>query len=231
MKANTHSLIIDQSAPFADELSLELSLLTNSFEKTFHKKGEVLFREDHPAWCMYYIETGKVKLFKYGTDGKEQIIKLAHAGEFLAYASLLHHTKYNVSATIIEDATLIVIPKEDFMDMFSQSSLIASYFTQLLCQDIIDTEKRLTDMAYRPVRGRLAEVLLSLDKIFHQENEEEEDFISLSRQDLASLLGTAKETVIRILSEFKGAMLITTDGPKISILNPQGLLHISLFYN
>ncbi|MEK6481824.1 Crp/Fnr family transcriptional regulator [Catalinimonas sp. 4WD22] len=231
MKANTHNLLVDQNYFFTDDLSLEFSFLTNSFEKNFHKKGEVLFREGHPAWCLYYIETGMVKLHKYGIDGKEQIIKIAHAGEFLAYASVLHHTKYNVSATIIEDATLTVIPKEDFMEIFGQSPLIASHFTQLLCQDIIDAEKRLTDMAYRPVRGRLAEALLSLDKIFHRDNEEEEDFISLSRQDLASLLGTAKETVIRLLSEFKEEMLITTDGPKISILNPQGLLHISLFYN
>lgn len=209
----------------------ELEQLKSGFERVSYRRGDILFRECSSAWGLYYIESGKIKLYKIGSDGKEQIIKIAHQGEFVGYTSVLHDTKYNTSAAVLEDAVLTFIPKQDFLDAFGHSSSVAQHFTALLCQDVVEAEQRITAMAYRPVRGRLAEALLSLDKIYEQEDEREESFICLSRQDLASLLGTAKETVIRLLSEFRQELLISTDGTRISVLNPQGLMKISHLYD
>lgn len=210
--------------------SAYLRQVTESFDKSFYKKGEVLLRERNPAWGVYFVNTGKLKLYKLGSDGKEQIIKVARDGDFIGYSSVLHHTKYNVTAALLEDATVTFIPKADFMDLYASESAFAEHILQLLCQDVQQAEKRITDMAYRPVRGRLAEALLTLDTIYQHEDDELEDFINLSRQDLANLLGTAKETVIRLLSEFRQERLITTDGYRISILSPEGLRAITQMY-
>ncbi len=212
----------------ASSAGFSLEAFTMRFDKTFYKKGETVFKEGSRAWGLYYIASGKIKLYQYGSDGKEQILKIAHSGEFLGYTAVLNHTRYNVSAAALEDAILIFIPQQDFLESFTRERAIAQHFTQLLCRDIIEAEQRITAMAYQPVRSRLAEALLSLDKIY--EKEEETSFINLSRQDLASLVGTAKETVIRMLSEFKEEMLIATDGHKIAVLNPKGLMRISQLY-
>ena len=208
-----------------------LAHLQHDFEVVHYKKGQILFQEGHTPWGLYYIQQGKVKLYKYGSDGKEQIIRIATAHEFIGYTSLLNDKRYHVSAAVIEDAAVAFIPRQDFLDIFGTDSHVAQHFTHLLCRDLIETEQRLVAQAYQPVRGRLAEALLSLDGLYEKEDGEEESFISLSRHDLASLLGTAKETVIRLLSEFKSENLITTDGQLISVLNPQGLLHISHLYD
>jgi len=209
----------------------DLRNITDCYEKSFYKKGEVIFRESNPAWGVYLIHTGKLKLYKLGSDGKEQIIQVASAGDFIGYTSVLTHSKYNVTATILEDSTLAFIPKADFTSLFAKNPTFSGHFLHLLCLHVQTAEKRITDMAYSPIRGRLAETLLALDKIYQQEDDDQEDFITLSRQDLANLMGIAKETVIRLLSEFKYDRLITTDGYRISILDPNRLKSIAFMYN
>lgn len=208
-----------------------LNHLQHDYEVVHYRKGQILFQEGNTPWGLYYIQSGKVKLYKYGSDGKEQIIRIAGNQEFLGYTALINDMKYHVSAAVIEDADLAFIPRQDFQDTFGNDSQVAQHFTHLLCQDLVKTEQRLVDQAYRPVRGRLAEALLSLDTLYEAKGSDEESFIKLSRHDLASLVGTAKETVIRLLSEFKSEHLITTEGQLISVLNPQGLLRISQMYD
>jgi CRP-like cAMP-binding protein len=205
--------------------------LQHDYETTTYTEGQMLFQEGHTAWGLFYIRKGKVKIYKYGSDGKEQIIRIAGAGEFVGYTALLNDMKYHVSAAVIEETTLVFIPRQDFLDTFSQDPKVAQHFTHLLCRDLVTTEQRLVAQSYCPVRGRLAEALLSLDRLYEKKNSDEESFIKLSRHDLASLLGTAKETVIRLLSEFKSEQLITTNGRVISVLNPQGLQKISHLYD
>lgn len=214
------------SAPYS-----AMNQLQHDYETVSYQKGQILFQEGHTPWGLFYIQTGKVKLYKYGSDGKEQIIRIAGAGEFVGYTALLNDMKYHVSAAILEETTLAFIPRQDFLDTFGQDSQVAQHFTHLLCRDLVATEQRLVAQSYRPVRGRLAEALLSLDRLYEKKNSDEESFIKLSRHDLASLLGTAKETVIRLLSEFKSERLITTNGQIIAVLNPKELLRISHMYD
>ena len=204
--------------------------LQHGYETVTYAKGQVLFQEGHTPWGLFYIQSGKVKLYKYGSDGKEQIIRIAGAGEFVGYTALLNDMKYHVSASILEEAVLAFIPRQDFLDTFGRDTRIAQHFTHLLCRDLVETEQRLVAQSYQPVRGRLAQALLSLDRLYEQPDSDQECFIQLSRHDLASLLGTAKETVIRLLSEFKADQLITIQGQMISVLNPQGLQHICRMY-
>lgn len=208
-----------------------LDTLPHDFETTTYQTRQILFREGYTPWGLFYIHTGKVKLYKYGSDGKEQIIRIVGRGEFIGYMALLNNTKYHTSAAIIEEATLAFIPRQYFLDTFGSDSRVAQRFTHLLCRDLAATEQRLVAQSYRPVRGRLAEALLSLDRLYERPGSDEESLIKLSRQDLASLLGTAKETVIRLLSEFKAEQLIATRGQVIAVLNPQELRRISRLYD
>lgn len=222
---------LSENASTTLTLSSGLNQLKNGYDIVSYQKGQILFREEHAAWGLFYIYEGKVKLYKYGSDGKEQIIRIAGRNEFIGYNALLNDFSYHETASVIEDTNVAFIPRQDFLDIFTTDKTVSKYFTHLLCQDLVDTEKRLVAQAYRPVRGRLAEALLALDNLFEPEDQNEETFIRLSRHDLASLLGTAKETIIRILSEFKAENLITTNGQTISVLNPYGLQRISRMYD
>ena len=204
--------------------------LQHDYETVTYQKGQIVFQEGHTPWGLFYIQEGKVKLYKYGSDGKEQIIRIAGAGDFLGYTALLNDMKYHASASILEEAVLAFIPRQDFLDTFGEETRVAQHFTHLLCRDLVATEQRLVAQSYQPVRGRLAEALLSLDSLYEKKDSDEESFIKLSRHDLASLLGTAKETVIRLLSEFKSDQLIAIQGQVISVLNPKGLQHICHMY-
>ncbi|MDN5205060.1 Crp/Fnr family transcriptional regulator [Fulvivirgaceae bacterium BMA10] len=210
-------------------LPSKINKLRTYFESTFYKQGQVVFNESNTPRGLYYIESGKVKIYKYGSDGKEQIIRIAKPGDFLGYRELLTNTRYTVSASILEDAVLAFVPKEDFNNLLREDADFTTFFTQLLSRDLAEAEEKMVALAYKPVRGRLAETLLELDKVF--ENENKKNLISLSREDLANIIGTAKETVIRLLSEFKSEKLININGRTIRVVDPNGLLRINNLYN
>lgn len=206
-----------------------IDIFNHGYDTVFYERGQLVFRENSTAWGLYYIESGKIKLYKYGSDGKEQIIKIVRSGQFLGYMALLNGGKHHISALVLEDAVLRFIPKEIFLQEFGSRCDVAQYFSNLLCQDLMEAEDRLVSQAYRPVRGRLAEALLSLHKTYQENNGK--STIKLSRQDLASLMGTAKETVIRILSEFKEEKLIASDGQDITVMDTQGLMKVNQLYD
>ena len=226
---------ISGTLTFDNTFSNKMNQIKENFESIFYKKGQILFNEGNLARGLHYIESGIVKIYKYGSDGKEQILRIAKKGDIVGYKSLLSDTNYNVSASILEDARLTYIPKEDFLDLFKNDQEISSNVMRLLCNDLVNIESKMVSMAYKPVRGRLAETLLELDGMFHEHKEDQKSkkgsFIQLSREDLANLIGTAKETVIRLLSEFKTEKLIKTEGKKIAILDYQGLMRIDNLYH
>jgi len=198
---------------------------SKEFETNLYAKGQVVFRIDTMPHGLYYVKSGKVKVFKYGNDGKEQILTIAGAGGYLGYKDLLADRSFTSGAIVVEDAVLVFIPKADFFQVF-KSDDASDYFTHLLCKDLVEAEERMVSMAYKPVRGRLAESLLSLCVTYREGHG-----IDLSREDLANFVGTAKETVIRLLSEFKAEKLIHIEGRSIEVLNLKGLNKIHNLYS
>jgi len=149
----------------------------------------------------------------------------------LGYKSLLTDTKFNISASIVADARISFIPKDDFIHLFRTDTEIADRITQLLCTGLVEMESKVVSLAYMPVRGRLAETLLKLDDVFGDERQTASNKIKLTREELANLIGTAKETVIRLLSEFKSEKLIKTEGKIINVIDPQGLIRVKMLYH
>ncbi len=208
-----------------------LCTLSESKSTIAHNKGQILFLEGTLPMGLFCISEGKVKIFKTDDSGKEQIIRLAKEGDFLGYRALLSGEKYNSSATILEEAKVCFIPKSSFNELVSKDINFQNRLMQAVCHDLGVMEQKMADMANKNVRQRLATTLLMLKDTYGIDGAESTSIdIALTREDLAQIVGTATETVIRLLSEFKKDQLININGKKISIINPDGLAkEIDLF--
>lgn len=189
------------------------------------KKKEMIFHEaDHPTY-LYFINSGKVKSFRMNEDGKELIVDLYNQGDFFGYMPLLEGIPYRESAVALEETEVALIPKSDFNLLLQSNRDVAGKFIKLLSNNISEKEDKLLRIAYSSVRKRVAEALTQLHDKYNTEKVEPFT-ISISRDDLASLVGTATETVIRTLSEFKEEKLIEAKASNITILDPKGLANL-----
>lgn len=167
---------------------------------------------------MYYVIKGKVKAYKSNDNGKELVTELYRPGDFLGHVAILENSVYKRNAEAMEDTELAVIPREDFMDLINNHPQALRKFVQLLASDITQKEERLINMAYNSLRRKVADALLALQSKYKESNEQEFS-IDISRESLASISGTATESLIRTLSDFKQENLIAIRDGKIFITN------------
>ncbi len=205
-----------------------LTKLKDLGELQFYKKSQILFNPGAIARGIYLIDSGKVKVSKFGIDGKEQIIKILTKGDVTGHEALLYENRFNEYAEVIDDAEIFYVSRDDFNTLCRRDDDVLIYFTKLLCKELNEVEERLVSTAYEPVRGRLANLLLELDGVYG--GTEGRGVITLCRSDLARMVGTAKETTIRLLSEFKNEGLITMKGTGIIINDMEGLKNIIALY-
>jgi len=195
----------------------ELLKLSEDRRTKLFKKRELIFEEEEYPRYLYFVKTGKVKVFKTNEEGKEYIIALHGPGEFFGYLDLIKDERYTESAAALEDTELHLIPKEDFNKLLHANRDVASQLIKMLANNVTITEEQLLNLAYNSVRRRVANALLYLS-----EKEGKED-ISILRDDLARIVGTAKESVIRMLTEFKEDGYIQISGGAIHILDKKKL--------
>jgi CRP/FNR family transcriptional regulator len=170
-------------------------------------------------------------VYKTASNGKEQIIHLAQKGDFLGYAALLGEENYSNSSMIVEDAKICFVPKETFMNSLLHNTPFLRRITKSLSHEIGVMEEKLTDATQKSIRERLAFVLLQLGDSYGVEGGENQRIdLILSREEIAGIVGTATESVIRLLSEFKKDNLIDLEGKKIIIKDKRGLARLSDFY-
>ncbi|EMS34805.1 transcriptional regulator, Crp/Fnr family [Mariniradius saccharolyticus AK6] len=234
--------VLEKSTPCELCMSRKFSLFANLSEphlchlsdhKNFitHKKGQILYYEGTKPLGVFCINDGVVKVFKTASNGKEQIIRLAKKGDFLGYTSLLGEEAYSNSATIIEDAKICFVPKESFLKVLAEDTEFHRRVTKALCHDLGIMEDKLTDATQKSIRERLAFTLLKLSETYGIDGEAGEKIdIVLTREEIAGLVGTATETVIRLLSEFKKDDLIDFQGKKIIVQDKKALARLSDFY-
>jgi DNA-binding response OmpR family regulator len=185
--------------------------------KTYKKKMEIFAEGDIPA-NIYLVKSGNVKVFKSHPDGKELITNLYKSNDYFGFESILENTNYGETAVTLEDSELIIIPKHDLLSFMYGSPEIARAFVSMLCKKVEEKESQLLNLAYNSVRQRTAEALLKVYKL-----RESEKKLSISRDDLSKMVGTAAESVIRVLSEFKEEGHIEIESGKIQILQPAKL--------
>jgi CRP-like cAMP-binding protein len=186
------------------------------------KKKDVIYQEDAFPSSLFFLNSGKIKTSKANENGKELITGLINSGDFFGYSALLEEAPYTESATALDDSEVYVIPKEDFFALLHNNKEVSAAFIRLLSNDVKEKEDRLLRLAYNSVRKRVAEAILLLRKKYSGESEKNFS-MAVSREDLAGLAGTATETVIRTLSDFKDEKLIDIKGSTITLLNPEKL--------
>ncbi|MBC5774793.1 response regulator [Pontibacter sp. KCTC 32443] len=197
-------------------------LLSDNRKVTVFKKKQQLFMEGYRPTALYFLNKGKIKTFKANEEGREYITNLYKDGDFIGYLDLLEETPYRESAVALEDSEVYIIPKEDFFSLLNHNRDIANKFIKILSDNLADREERLLKLAYNSVRKRVAEALLLVEKQYQQQAGNKTQ-ISITREDLASIVGASKETVIRTLADFKDEKLIDSQGSRIFILNSEKL--------
>jgi CRP/FNR family transcriptional regulator len=185
---------------------------------SFYKKQQPLFIEGSFPRGVYCLNQGKVKVFTRGEEGKEQIIHIAKEGEIIGFRAMLSGDSYRVSATALEESNICFIGKEDFLTMMDTNPTLRSGIIKELSKELGDRAVFITNMAQKSVRERLAFSLLLLQDVYGSEP------INLSREDMANFVGTATETLIRLLKDFKEEGYISVQTRKIKLLNTEGLM-------
>ncbi len=196
----------------------DMNLLFWGEDVHFLKRGSVIYSEGDSAKGCYFLFSGILKVFKTGIEGKEQIIKFGKTGDLIGFRSVLSKERACTSAKVIEDATVCFIPGNVLTKLIQENSNFAMELMQITCKELGEANDYITDIAQKTVRERLAEILVQLENTFGL-TEDNTLKIALTREELANMVGTATESVIRLLSEFKSDKLIELNGRKIKILN------------
>ena len=188
----------------------------------FFNKGEALFEEGSNVDGIYFIENGTAKLYKLGFNRKEQILRFIKEGDIIGYRALLIGEAYQATAEAMSDLQAIFIPSDVFLHLLEVDSQLSYTMLQKISFELGESSNTVTFLAQKTVRERLAEVLLLLEQKL---GTDPEGFIkiSLTREEIANLIGTATESAIRLISEFKQDDYIAVEGRNIKILNHEKL--------
>lgn len=187
------------------------------------KKKEIIFYEGNLPHGLFFVNSGKAKTYKTNEDGKEYITGLYKEGDFIGYIDLLQNTNYTESAMAMEDSEICLIPKQDFYKLLNSNRDVSIRFIKMISNNLVEMEERILKLAYNSVRKRVAEALVMLEDKFKEKSEGVEFNMNIPREDLANIVGTAPESVIRTLSDFKDEKLIEIKGSNIKIVNSAGL--------
>ncbi len=200
----------------------EMDMVNFEKECNYFKRAEILYHEGRRMTGFYCVNKGVVKIYKTGIDGKEQIIAFAQRGNILGYRSILSNENACTTAKVIEDGILCYLPAHLLLELVNNNPGFSFEVMKLACQELGEANSYITDIAQKTVRERLAEVLILLKEKFGLDSNNTLQ-ISLTREELANIVGTATESVIRLLSEFKSDGLVELNGRKIKILDIQAL--------
>jgi CheY-like chemotaxis protein len=190
-----------------------------------YKKRQTIYTEGNHPINLFYVEKGKVRIFKRNDDGKELAVDLYNTGDFFGYVPLLEGGLYKETAEALEDSEVAVIPREDFEELMSNNLDVAAQFIRLLAKNVTNKEQQLLGLAYNSLRKKVAEALVNLSRKYN-DRREEPFAIEISRDNLATIAGTATESLIRTLGDFREEKLIDIREGNIVILNEKKLTNM-----
>lgn len=189
------------------------------------RKGEVIFEEGETLNGVYCVRDGICKLTKLSANGKDQIIKLVVKGELLGQRSIVSDESANLRATALNDMEVCFIPKAEILSDLKKNPDFTLDVLQHMAHDLKEADDIIVNMAQKSVRQRLAEALIHIHDSFGT-NPDGTLSVILSREDFASIVGTATESAIRVLSQFKKEGYISTIGKQIKIEDINGLSRV-----
>lgn len=193
--------------------ALNLDDLCKDKKAKSYKKRAELFSEGDIPQHIFFVKSGNIKTFKSHAEGKELITNLYKTGDYFGFEPMLENNAYQETAVAMEDSEVILIPKNDFLILVNTHSDVSASFISMLCRKVSNKETQLLNLAYNSVRQRTADALLKVGQLADSSEK-----ISISREDLSKIVGTASESVIRVLSDFKNEGLIEIESGKIKVL-------------
>jgi DNA-binding response OmpR family regulator len=201
-----------------------ISQLSEQYNTDNYSKKQVLYQEGKRPRYLFLLVKGKVKGVRTHEDGKEYITDLFSDGDFIGYPALIEDKNYDDSAIVLENAEIMQVPKEDFMQMIYGNMDVAAKFIRIITQNVKEKEERLLNLAYSSLHKRVAKALVDIQSKFNMENTNKP--LEISREDFAHYVGTATESLIRTLSDFKSEKLIEIKEGKISIISLEKLKNL-----
>jgi len=217
--------IIRQMNSFKALKKEELKQMANHKETKIIKKGEVVFKEGERLGGVFCVRDGVSKLSKLSDNGRDQIVKLATKGEILGYRSVISSEVTNLSATALEDMEVCFIPKTHIEEPLQTNPVFTNAVLKHMAQELKFADDVIVNMAQKTVQQRLAEVLIYLEDSYGVDNEGYL-YLQLSRGNIADVVGTATELLIRTLTKFKKEGLVSTTGKRIKLENKKALHNI-----
>jgi len=196
----------------------------DDYTSEIYSKKQVVYAETKRPRFLYYIKSGKVKGYKTNDNGKEYITDLYSEGDFLGYPALIEDRNYDDTAVALEESEIVQIPKDDFQNFIYGDISVATKFIRIITQNVKDKEERLLNLAYSSLRKRVSKALVDINGKFNTEGQNKP--IEISREDIAQYVGTATESLIRTLSDFKSEKLIEIKDGKIVINNVEKLKNL-----
>jgi len=198
--------------------------LTSQYNTEPYMRKQTLYQEGKRPRFLYYLVKGKVKAFRTHEDGKEYITDMFSEGDFMGYSSLLADKNYDHSAVVLEDAEVMQVPREDFLQMVYGDINVATKFIRIITQNVKEKEARLLNLAYSSLRKRVANALADLHDKYASGHKD--TIIDISREDIAHYVGTATESLIRTLSDFKAEKLVEIREGKIRVTDADKLRNL-----
>ncbi|MBT6835817.1 MAG: Crp/Fnr family transcriptional regulator [Bacteroidetes bacterium] len=200
-----------------------------SIEKTctLYKRNQTIYHEGTSPNGLYCVNSGKIKKFRNGENGKEQIIQFIAPGQLFGIKAVIEGSKYTTTTTAIEDSLVCFINNRKIFHLIMKYPNLTNYMLISLSRMLEEAETRMASIALKTVRQRVAESLLILVNTYKSDDSNTQFELRISREDLANSVGSATETVIRILKEFKEERLISINGRSIIVLDFFGLMKIS----
>lgn len=192
------------------------------------KEQEILFREGDELDAVAYIVKGKLRTYNVNKDGKEFTTGLHSEGDLIGFFGLLEHGRSMECAEALEPSKVVLIPNDEMFALLQKDHDVSACFIKLLSRDVEEMKGRMLQLAYASIRQRVAQSLLRIQERYAKEDDASLG-VSITRDDLASVVGTATESLIRSLADLKEDLLINVDGRNIQILNKPGLEKVARF--
>ena len=211
---------------FCELQGLDLVDMSNHKVVNTYKKGQTLFVQGNPPFGLFCISSGNIKLSKIGPTGKESIVKIASKGEIIGHRSLFTGCQLSATATALEDTVVCFIDKKYIIKLVQDNPMVASKVIQQMAKSLGAAQDRVASLAQKSVRERLAELLLLLKQshgIDLGKGRTKLD-IKMTREEMASLIGTAPETLIRLISELREEGILDQEGKVIFICQEDQLM-------
>ena len=203
----------------------KIKLSSDEREVFNYSKKQFVYKDGHRPRAVYYVVSGKVKIYRANDDGKELITNIYAEGDYFGYTPILEESNYKESAQVLEDAKIMLVPREDFMQLVSTDLGIAKTFIKIITHNILEKEDSLLNLAYNTLRKKVAFGLVQLLEKYKFENEAKPQ-LNLSRENMAQTIGIATESLIRTLGDFKEEKQIDIQVGKVIILDEKKLRNL-----